>query len=115
LVAKDKDVSRERIVVQVLPHLFGQTVEAAAAIDRGRAQPDPHRRRKAQHGGTSCSTASTWRSVAASKPGGTRSLPPSARPPPTLPPAQDPGAASTCTRTKAACSASRWARLRRHA
>src|SRR5207302_3865904 len=117
-VAKYEDVSREGIGLEVLPHQLGQRVKALAQIGRLNGQPDTHGRRKAQHDVSSSSTASSCRSVAASKPLGTRSRRPLARSTSRLPswkPSWKPFSASRRTGIKADCSASRLARMRRHA
>src|SRR5262249_904575 len=72
-VAEDEDVSGQRIGLELLADLFGQTVEAAPQVHRLTAQPDAHRGWEAQHGSApSSSRASSCRSVAGAKPGVTR-------------------------------------------
>src|SRR5438132_1007019 len=111
-VAKDEDVSGERLGLQVLPHELRQRVKAFAQIGRLNAQPNTHGRRKTQHGVCSSSTASSCRSVTASKPLATRNRRPLARITSRAPSWQA-FSVSSRTGTKAACSASRSARMRR--
>src|ERR1700693_5527293 len=72
LVAKHKDVSRERIVLHVLSDELRQAVKTSAHGGRARRQPNAHGRREAQHGGRSSRTATNCRRVVVSKPEVTR-------------------------------------------
>src|ERR1700733_162947 len=65
-------MARQRIGPQELADHLRQAVEALAQIGGLGAQKDAHRQGEAQHGGASSRTARRWRSVAASKPGDTR-------------------------------------------
>src|SRR5438034_8460302 len=100
LVAKHEDVSGQGIGLQVLADLLGQAVKAAPQIDRLAAEPDADGGRKAQHGGTSSSTASSCRNVAGSKPGGTRTRRPPVRTTSTLPARAGSSSGTTRTGTK---------------
>src|ERR1700676_2554108 len=115
LIAKHEDVPGEGIVVEVLPHLLGQAVEAAAEIDGLGAEPDADSRREAQHGGRPSSRSRRCRSVAASKPGATRSVGPPASTSSMAAGVAETSSATTRTGTKVGVWASRRSRTRRQA
>src|SRR5262249_32606195 len=79
LVPENEDVPGQGVVVQVLTHLSGKPIEAAAQIDGLAAEPNADGGREAQHGGASSSTPSSCRNVPGSKPGVTRTQRPPAR------------------------------------
>src|SRR6516164_7789021 len=68
-------MARQRIALQELLHQEGQAVETAAHVGRLRAQVDAHRRRQAQHAGSS-KRASNCRTTSGSKSAPTRSTRP---------------------------------------
>src|SRR5262249_11247977 len=102
-IAKHEDVTRQRVIAQVLPDQLGQSVEALTQVRRCQGQPNAHGRGEAQHDRPS-STASNCRKGTASNPAATRTIRPSVRPTCRALAWASTGSATTCTGTNAAGS-----------
>src|SRR5262249_36141561 len=79
-IREDEQLPRQGVELKLLPHHLGERVERFAEVRRGGRHPNPDGAGQAEHHGRcSSTTASSRRSVAASKAGPIRSTRPSAR------------------------------------